>query len=236
LQADTLYSALYDPIALKAHPMTITTTRGKEGELSNEVHRPIHQDDVQNMSAPLEVLFKANGLNAEHYFWKIYKGSEEILTRTEAEHRYTFMERGGYRVVVAISNSDCHLDSIEFSISVSNSMLSVPNTFTPNGDGANDEFRVSYRSIKEFHIWVYNRWGHLVYESSDPAKGWDGNVNGRPASEGAYYYVIRALGTDADQGAEYMAKPKYNKLVKKQDLPVGVYQLSGDINLIRGGK
>ena len=107
----------------------------------------------------------------------------------------------------------------------------APNTFTPNGDGANDEFRVVYRSLKEFHIWVYNRWGHLVYESSDPAKGWDGNINGKPAAVGAYYYVIRALGTDAETG--YMSKPKYSQKVKKQELPVGVYQLSGDINLLR---
>jgi hypothetical protein len=45
--------------------------------------------------------------------------------------------------------------------------------------------------------------------------------------------VIRALGTDAEPGAEYLAKPKYNKLKKKQELPIGVYQLSGDINLLR---
>jgi hypothetical protein len=78
---------------------------------------------------------------------------------------------------------------------------------------------------------VYNRWGHLVYESSDPAKGWDGNINGKPAAVGAYYYVIRALGTDAE--TEYMSKPKYSQKVKKQELPKGVYQLSGDINLLR---
>ena len=86
------------------------------------------------------------------------------LSRAEAEHRYTFMEPGAYRAVVAISNDDCQLDSVEFTINVSESMLAVPNTFTPNGDGVNDEFRVSYRSLKEFHCWVYNRWGHLVYQ------------------------------------------------------------------------
>ena len=96
----------------------------------------------------------------------------------------------------------------------------------------NDEFRVVYRSIKEYNIWIYNRWGHLVYKSNDPAKGWDGTIGGRPAAEGAYYYVIRALGTDAEMG--YMMKPKYTKKLKKQDLPIGVYQLSGDINLLRG--
>lgn len=237
IQLDTLLTPVYQPVALKAHPLTITTTRGKMSEPSNEVNRPYSPDDVLNMSAPLEVLFKSNGLNAEYYQWKIYKGSELLLTRSDAEHRYTFMDKGNYRAVVLVSNTECQLDSVEFSISVSESMLVVPNVFTPNGDGANDEFRVAYRSIKEFECCVYNRWGHLVYRWNDPAKGWDGTINGRPASEGAYFYVIRALGTDASANAKYTIKPVYNAKIKKQDEAlIGVYQLSGSINLLRGGK
>lgn len=237
LQYDTLYSPVYEPIALKAYPQTITTTRGKQGEKSNEVNRPYTPDDVVNMSAPLEVLFKSNGLNADFYQWKLYKGSELIITRNDAEHRYTFMDKGNYRAVVIVSNSDCQLDSVSFDISVSESMLLVPNVFTPNGDGANDEFRVVYRSIKEFQCWVYNRWGHQVFHSDNPDEGWDGTIGGRPAAEGAYFYVIRALGTDADENAKYTLKPVYKKQKEKQDESLlGVYQLSGSINLLRGGK
>lgn len=237
LQEDTIFSPLCTPVVLKANPQTITTTRGNKGETTNEVNRPYSPSDVMNMSAPLEVLFKSNGLNANHYQWKIYKGSELLLTRNDAEHRYTFMDKGSYRAVVYISNYDCTLDSVEFTISVSESMLKVPNVFTPNGDGANDEFRVAYRSLREFHCWVYNRWGHLVYEWSDPAQGWDGTIGGRPAAEGAYFYVIRALGTDAATDASYTIKPVYANKIKKQDESIlGVYQLSGSINLLRGGK
>lgn len=237
LQDDTLYSDVYEPIALKAYPQTITTTRGKQGEKSNEVNRPYTPDDVVNMSAPLEVLFKSNGLNADFYQWKLYKGSELIITRNDAEHRYTFMDKGNYRAVVVVSNHDCQLDSMTFDISVSESMLLVPNVFTPNGDGANDEFRVVYRSIKEFQCWVYNRWGHQVFHSDNPDEGWDGTIGGRPAAEGAYFYVIRALGTDADENAKYTLKPVYKKQKEKQDESLlGVYQLSGSINLLRGGK
>lgn len=237
VEEDIPPSSEYEPVALKAHPQTITTTRGKKGETSNEVNRPYTKDDVENMSAPLEVLFESNGLNADYYQWKIYRGSELLLSRSDAEHRYTFMDSGVYRAVVLISNQDCALDSTEFKISVSESMLLVPNVFTPNGDGANDEFRVAYRSLKEFHCEVYNRWGTLVYSWDDPAKGWDGKIGGKPAAEGAYFYVIRALGTDAAVNAQYMSKPAYKSKVKNQDESIlGVYQLSGSINLIRGGK
>ena len=235
LTEDSLRSQLYSPMALKANPLAIVTTRGKEGDPSNEVERPIDPSELIRRSAPLIVTFRANALNADYYQWNIYRGSDRILQRNEAQHQYTFNEPGNYRAVVGMSNShDCQLDSVEFLISVSESMLTVPNVFTPNGDGMNDEFRVVYRSIKEFHCWVYNRWGHKVYEWTDPSKGWDGTIGGRPAAEGAYYYVIRALGTDAE--SDYMLKPVYTKKLKKQELPIGVYQLSGDINLLRGGK
>lgn len=233
LNEDSLQTPLYSPIAIKAHPQAVVSVRGKQGEKTNEVERPIDPETLIKRSAPLEVEFQANALNAEYYTWELYKGSELLITRNEAQHKYTFEEPTNYSAILKMTNSHgCECQSEEFSISVSVSMLEVPNVFTPNGDGANDEFRVVYRSLKEFHCWVYNRWGHLVYEWSDPAKGWDGTINGKPAAAGAYYYVIRALGTDAGQ-AEYMAKPKYNKLQKKQELPVGVYQLSGDINLLR---
>jgi gliding motility-associated-like protein len=120
-------------------------------------------------------------------------------------------------------------------VNISESYLAVPNVFTPDGNNQNDEFRVSYRSLREFHIWVYNRWGKLVYESTDPAKGWDGTINGRQAAEGAYFYVIRALGTDAAKDAGYISlKASYKrKKAAGDESVIGVYQLSGDINLLR---
>jgi gliding motility-associated-like protein len=227
---DTLQFPLNNPIAIKAHPLAIVTTRPKDK--SNEVSRPVDPTTLIMRSAPLEVDFKANALNADYYEWELFKGSESILRRSEAQHKYTFEQPDTYRATLKMSNShNCECQTEDFDISVPISDIKVPNVFTPNGDGMNDEFRVVYSSIKEFHCWVYNRWGHLVYEWSDPAKGWDGSIHGKPAAEGAYYYVIRALGTDAK--TDYMMKAKYSKKTKKGEKPVGVYQLSGHINLLR---
>ena len=158
-----------------------------------------------------------------------------IVNRFDPDIRYTFSEPGTYRVVCSVNNTSCQTDSSEVTVAIAESYLAVPNVFTPNNDGQNDEFRVAYRSLREFHIWVYNRWGKLVYESVDPAKGWDGNINGRPAAPGAYYYVIRALGTDAAKDAQYIGlKAVYKSRKANADKSViGVYQLSGDINLLR---
>ena len=229
-----------DVKAVKMELTTLATTRGEEGQKSNERNRPTSQTLIvgSDYSGPLEVAFYSNPTPAALFYrWDIYKSTERIVTRSDRDIRYTFYEPGSYRAVCSVNNADCTSDSSEVVINISESYMAVPNVFTPNGDGKNDEFRVAYRSIKEFHCWVYNRWGKLVYEWSDPSKGWDGTINCRPAAEGAYLYVIRALGTDAPKNASYMMKAAYTKKkLNADEAVIGIYQLSGDINLIRGNK
>lgn len=68
----------------------------------------------------------------------------------------------------------------------------VPNTFTPNGDGNNDVLYVRGYLINELYFAVYNRWGELVFETTDKNKGWDGNYKGRPADVGVLGYYLKA--------------------------------------------
>jgi len=67
----------------------------------------------------------------------------------------------------------------------------LPNTFTPNNDGANDLFvPIRNRFINNIRFKVYNRWGNLMFETSDPQINWDGtNRSGKPVDEGVYYYT-----------------------------------------------
>lgn len=67
----------------------------------------------------------------------------------------------------------------------------VPTAFTPNGDGMNDVFRpipVGINKINYFR--VYNRWGQIVFETTQYMKGWDGNFNGKPAVAGGYVWMV----------------------------------------------
>lgn len=71
----------------------------------------------------------------------------------------------------------------------------LPNTFTPNGDGANDLFKpcLIYRYIRSVNFTVTNRWGQVVFETNDPALNWDGTDQntGQPLAEGVYYYTCK---------------------------------------------
>jgi len=72
-------------------------------------------------------------------------------------------------------------------------LYSLPNVFTPNGDGKNDFFTPlePYRYVKSIDMSVYNRWGQLVFHTTDPAINWNGMVDntGGTCPDGVYFYV-----------------------------------------------
>jgi len=205
----TIQSNLYSAIRVIGKITTEATLRTEK----NEGDRP-DQIAVLSGSAPLEIHFKANPNVpvANYYRWEILSGNDLIVSRTDENHRFTFMSAGTYTVKLSTENAWCsHRDSVV--VKVSESAIYAPNVFTPNGDGVNDEFRVAYRSIVEFRATIYNRSGSRIFEWTDPQKGWDGTFKGRALPEGPYFFVIRAVGSD---GLDYMLK--------------------GDINLLRGKK
>ena len=100
-----------------------------------------------------------------------------------------------------------------YEITISTSLLEVPNLITPDSpSGSNQVFKVKYQSLRTFEMWVYNRWGQELFHTTDPSEGWDGKHNGSTVPTGAYYYVIKAVGTD-DQ--KYSKKGAINVLKTK---------------------
>ena len=82
--------------------------------------------------------------------------------------------------------------------------LFFPNAFTPDGDGVNDLFGPVSSSVVELHLVIFDRWGHVVFETEDIHAQWDGTVNGgSPATTGVYVYKYRA------KGHYYEANEKY---------------------------
>ena len=208
-------SELYHAIAVEAHLKGTIEERPAKNELDRS------GADVTG-SGPLVVAFESrvNPLSINYYEWFIFPVNDpaNYMRYNDKDLRYTFTESGSYRVRLVATSDVCeYVDSLD--VKVLESSLDVPNVFTPNGDGVNDEFRVAFKSLATYSCQIFNRWGRLVYKSTDPGKGWDGTINGKPAAPGAYYYVIQATGTDVDDEG---------KSVK--------YKLSGDINLLRGKK
>ena len=69
----------------------------------------------------------------------------------------------------------------------------VPNAFTPNGDGINDQLRVYGTAIVSVKLIIYNQWGREIFVSTDLLKGWDGLYHGSNQPAGLYSYSLEAI-------------------------------------------
>lgn len=95
---------------------------------------------------------------------------------------------------VAVDNNGCTFrDTVEVvRIAPTDGVNYIPNVFTPNGDGLNDEFKVDAPGLQQFSMQVFNRWGQKMYETSSVDRGWKGGLdNGSSlAPDGTYFYII----------------------------------------------
>ena len=99
-----------------------------------------------------------------------------------------------YRVI-AYKNGEPQTFSVSNEVEVIPPMtLYDPNTFTPNGDGLNDTFGIAGEAVKDFKMEVFNRWGQLIFQSSNPNLRWDGTFQGTQVAEGVYVYKLTAQG------------------------------------------
>ena len=78
----------------------------------------------------------------------------------------------------------------------------APNVFTPNGDGMNDLYVVSKNPISQYNIKIYDRWGLLMFESSDATAPWDGKHSGSACVVGTYYYIVSFYDECLSQGID----------------------------------
>jgi gliding motility-associated-like protein len=90
--------------------------------------------------------------------------------------------------------------------------LYVPNAFTPNGDGMNDDFRpmTNFIPAENYELFIFNRWGQLLWQTKDKNQGWDGKIDGELAPAGAYVYLVRfttSSGKPFERQGSFLLKP-----------------------------
>ncbi len=168
-------------------------------------------------SAPVKITFSSFCTDAVvHKEWQMSTDADFTnlqLRLNQDEVEQTFEEAGTYywRFIASNADGSCNAVGETYTVSIGTSELVCPNVFSPGtSEGVNDVWKVSYKSIIDFHCWIFNRWGVKITEFTDPSQGWDGRYRGKLADTGVYYYVIQATGADGKK-----------------------YKLKGDINIIR---
>ncbi|MFN3951961.1 MAG: PKD domain-containing protein [Thermaurantimonas sp.] len=124
----------------------------------------------------------------------LYISDGTIIPNPPESYKHTFSDTGKYLIVLeAVNEYGCTAyDSVDVWI-YPEITLFIPNAFTPNGDGINDVFTVSVTGIVSYEISILNRWGEVIYQSTNPSDFWDGTHQGKKVPAGIYQYVIRAV-------------------------------------------
>lgn len=122
--------------------------------------------------------------------WDFGDGSSSIVPSPS----HTYSENGLQTVCLTASNNGCadttclliDIDALEF--------ITIPNVFTPDGDGVNDFFFINSSGMKEFTLEIYDRWGIKMFSSDRPGIKWDGRtISGVEASDGTYFFILHAV-------------------------------------------
>ncbi|MDC1188527.1 gliding motility-associated C-terminal domain-containing protein, partial [Flavobacteriales bacterium] len=124
------------------------------------------------------ILLEAGARSDYEYLW----GTGETTSAISVDAAGTY--------VVEISAGTCSItDRIKLS-DYCPSTLYVPNTFTPDGDGINDSFNAVGSYISDYQMFIYNRWGQLIYKTESMTDDWDGTFMGQGVQVDTYVYKI----------------------------------------------
>jgi gliding motility-associated-like protein len=146
--------------------------------------------------AVLDVDFTNTSIGAISYNWNLDGGN---MNSTMMNPSFSYDIPGNYTVSLIASDNNCH-DTTQSSITVTgvSGISEVANIFSPNGDGINDRFFIPCVGMKSLQVFIYNRYGNIVYEWSGKNGFWDGHTYpaGQPVPDGTYYYFLKAIGFD----------------------------------------
>ena len=158
-----------------------------------------------SIQAPQTLITFANqSQNAVRYLWNLSVAGNDntsVYNSTDFNTQYNFTQYGQYNATLYAYNQLGCPDSAVHGITVlPGQNYFIPNAFTPNGDGVNDDFYVELQegaTVLSFQI--FDRWGEKVHDGLYP---WDGNYKGKKAPEGVYVYRTNIHLVDMDQDVE----------------------------------
>lgn len=141
--------------------------------------------------------------NGTSYSWS----PDVMVTNPNISNPQTVKLANDQLFTVTVSDGFCFKSaSVEvntYDFACDGRLVYVPNAFSPNGDGENDILYVRTLVTDGVLLRIFNRWGELVFETTDKNLGWDGTYNGKLLDPDVYDYYVRAICVD---GQEYEHK------------------------------
>jgi len=167
----------------------IQTVTVKKQPIANFTATPWINTPIQLSFADFS--FSNNSQYATNYFWTFGDGDTSSLISPV----HTYHDPGAYTVKLYALNEIGCIDSIDYKpfVVIPDSVLKIPNAFSPNGDGINDTWIIEgLKGYPDAHVDIFNRWGQPVFNSLGYSIPWDGRYKGKLLPVGTFYYVINA--------------------------------------------
>ncbi len=197
-----VFSVTGNTIAVYSITLTVKSSNGcvsvlKKDKMIQVYPLPVASFDVPASTSILNpvVHFSNNSIGATSWSWNfgdsVCKYMNNISTQYSPNHAYS--EIGKYQVKLHVKNNEGCIDStIRFITIDPQFVIFIPNAFTPNGDGNNDEFFAKGEYISDFEMRIFNRWGNMVYYADSMNKPWKGSMNneGEIVQQDVYVYQI----------------------------------------------
>ncbi len=146
--------------------------------------------EANTLVAEIDQLINFTNLssNADSYLWDF--GDGNTSTTENPNHSYT--TSGMYQVCLdALTDFDCNDQLCQTVEVIPPIIVAMPNAFTPNSDGLNDVLFLEGRDgVESITFRIFNRWGEMVFETTDPMLGWDGTYKGQDQDMDVYVYQI----------------------------------------------
>jgi gliding motility-associated-like protein len=153
-----------------------------------------------------EITFTSTSTSAPLiYSWSFEDGTPEASVEENPVVNFPAIP-GNYTISLVVENANGCVDSLSsFILIESDGTITLPNIFTPNGDGDNDRFVPFEAFPGNWQLTIFNRWGVEVFTTSNLSQGW----NGEGSASGTYYWVLKPR--DGQQGE---SRAGYVTLVK----------------------
>lgn len=142
-----------------------------------------------NLTIPVGQTIQLEATGATTYLWT----PDSSLSCSDCANPFAApLENTTYIVRSADANGCPSIDSITIFVDTVG-FVEIPNVFTPNGDGVNDQWYVTIRGVQGVEIQVYDRWGQKVFETNDANERWDGTFKGVMLDQAVYTYYIKLI-------------------------------------------
>jgi gliding motility-associated-like protein len=136
------------------------------------------------------VTFTPLSLGLNTWNWNFGDGASSI----QQNPIHTYGDTGLYNVRLEVTNTDNCENDTTISLFVEPAFsVHIPNSFSPNGDGLNDNWGPTgvLHGVKGYELLIVNRWGEIIFQTNDVNAKWDGAYLGEPVQEGFYHYIMR---------------------------------------------